>query len=117
LHCKAARYNTILSATRPDGHIIRTVSAGALGFKGVNRRSYEAAYQCAMATFKALERAMEVEAEPRWQLYLKGFGQGRDAVQKAVLSAEGEMLRRKLVKVVDRTPIKIGGTRAMKQKR
>lgn len=117
IYCKAQRYNTIISATRPTGHIIKTVSAGALGFKGVNRRSYEAGYQCATSAFKILEEALAADSNARWQLYLNGFGPGREAIQKAVTAAEGLAVKRKLVRVVDKTPIKIGGTRSKKMKR
>lgn len=117
IYCKAQRYNTIISATRPTGHIIKTVSAGALGFKGVNRRSFEAGYQCATSAFKVLEEALERDKDAKWQLFLNGFGPGREAIQKAVTAAEGHALKRKLARVVDKTPIKIGGTRAKKMKR
>ena len=117
IYCKAQRYNTIISATRPTGHIIKTVSAGALGFKGVNRRSFEAGYQCATSAFKILEEALAGDKDARWQLYLNGFGPGREAIQKAITAAEGHVLRRRLARVVDKTPIKIGGTRSKKMKR
>ena len=117
IYCKAQRYNTIISATLPSGNIIRTVSAGALGFKGVNRRSFEAGYQCATSAFKILEEALVGDKDAKWQLYLNGFGPGREAIQKAITAAEGHALKRRLVRVVDKTPIKIGGTRAKKMKR
>ena len=117
IYCKAQRYNTIISATRPTGHIIRTVSAGALGFKGVNRRSFEAGYQCATSAFKVLEEALAGDKDAKWQLYLNGFGPGREAIQKAITASEGHGLKRRLVRVIDKTPIKIGGTRSKKMKR
>ncbi|KAH9938463.1 uncharacterized protein B0H18DRAFT_1205696 [Fomitopsis serialis] len=90
LYCKSNGTNTIVSATRPTGHILRTFTGGSLGFKGTNRSSYEAGYQCATAAFQVLEKAMETERDPKWRLYLNGFGQGREAVMKAITSSEGE---------------------------
>ncbi|TFY53513.1 hypothetical protein EVJ58_g9412 [Rhodofomes roseus] len=117
IYCKSNKSNTIVSATRPSGNILRTYSGGAMGFKGANRSSYEAGYQSCVAAFKVLEKAMETEKDPKWQLYLNGRGQGRDACLKAVVSTEGQVLKHRLVKVIDKTPIKIGGTRSKKMKR
>jgi small subunit ribosomal protein S11 len=45
------------------------------------------------------------------EFFFKGFGQGRDALQKAMLGTDGEELRPLISRVTDRTPLKIGGTR------
>lgn len=44
-------------------------------------------------------------------------GQGRDAVSSAIAGPEGAELRNIITRVEDRTPIKIGGTRARKPRR
>jgi len=46
-----------------------------------------------------------------------GFGQGRDAVFKALMTSEGDDVRPYVLRVTDNTPIKIGGTRAKKTRR
>jgi len=51
------------------------------------------------------------------ELFFKGFGQGRDALHKALLTSEGEKVRPLVITVTDRTAIKIGGTRAPKRRR
>ena len=50
-------------------------------------------------------------------MYLSGFGQGRDAVYRALMAQEGDKVRSAVTKLTDKTPIKIGGTRAMKARR
>ncbi|TFY53303.1 hypothetical protein EVG20_g10177, partial [Dentipellis fragilis] len=92
-------------------------TGGSCGFKGVNRSGYEAGYQCAVRAFKRLaELQVEVPAV-RLEILFKGFGQGRDAVYKALMTSEGEGVRRVINRVTDATPIKIGGTRAKKMRR
>ncbi|PCH41363.1 translational machinery component [Wolfiporia cocos MD-104 SS10] len=116
IYVKATRTNTITTLTRPDGSPIRTFTGGRVGFKGTNRSSYEAGYKCVVEVFQLLEQHMEKE-DLRWELYLNGFGQGREAVQKALLAGEGERVKDALVRITDKTPIKIGGTRSKKMKR
>ena len=48
------------------------------------------------------------------ELNLAGFGKGRQAVQTAFLTAEGEKIRPHIKYVIDSTPLKIGGTRGKK---
>jgi small subunit ribosomal protein S11 len=97
-------------------------SGGACGFKGVNRSGYEAGYQCAV---RAFARVKELAREsggagaggPRFEVLFKGFGQGREAVFKALMTSEGDDVRPFVTRVTDNTPIKIGGTRAKKTRR
>jgi len=116
LHCKSTRNNTIVTFTEPTGHSIAWFSGGSCGFKKGNRSGYEAGYQCAVRIFEkiaqvAKTRPIEVD------LFFKGFGQGRDALHRALLTSEGEIVRPLVSTITDRTPIKIGGTRAKKMRR
>jgi len=82
----------------------------------MHRSGYEAGYKCAVRMFKRIEK--EAATVPmQLELFFKGFGQGRDALEKALLTSEGESVRPLLVQVTDRTPLKIGGTRAKKARR
>lgn len=45
------------------------------------------------------------------------FGHGRDAAATAIGGPEGEDIRNLITRVEDRTPIKIGGTRARRPRR
>ena len=53
----------------------------------------------------------------KMELSLRGFGQGRDAVTKVLLGTEGTRLRDTIVRVVDKTKLKIGGPRSPKRRR
>ncbi|KAJ7117368.1 hypothetical protein C8R43DRAFT_105108 [Mycena crocata] len=121
-HCHSTRTNTINSFTDPDGNVLAWFSGGSTGFKKRNRSSYEAGYQCAVQMFeKILQTAQEVDKDPsrplKLDLFFKGFGQGREALNKALMTAQGDGIRSRIVSITDRTPLKIGGTRAKKRKR
>ena len=116
-YIKATRNNTITTFTRPNGNPIVGFSGGKCGFKGQKRATYEAGYQCAVRSFEAIEKIMRDEPKMQIALYMNGFGQGRDAVYRALMASEGEMVRPLVSRVTDVTPIKIGGTRAKKMRR
>ncbi|TFK27054.1 translational machinery component [Coprinopsis marcescibilis] len=117
LHCNASPNNTIATLTKENGSTIAWFSGGSCGFKKANRASYEAGYQCAVRLFKKIEDLHRAQGPVSVQLYFKGFGQGRDALKAALLATEGESIRPLVESVTDRTPIKIGGTRAKKMPR
>ena len=117
LHVHSTRNNTITTFTNQDGNPIACWSGGSCGFKKVNRASYEAGYQC---TVRAFEKIVDYRKEVgpfSLEIILKGFGQGRDAMQKALLASEGESIRPFVSRLTDKTPVKIGGTRAKKARR
>ncbi|KAH9007036.1 mitochondrial ribosomal protein subunit S18 [Lactarius hatsudake] len=92
-------------------------SGGSCGFKGVNRSGYEAGYQCAVRAFARVKELAREVPGARFEFLFKGFGQGRDAVFKALMTSEGDDVRPFVNRVTDNTPIKIGGTRARKTRR
>ena len=104
-------------------------SGGSCGFKGVNRSGYEAGYQCAVRAFARAKQLAREMAEmggggntvagggARFEVLFKGFGRGREAVYKALMTSEGDDVRPFVARVTDNTPIKIGGTRAKKTRR
>ncbi|KAL6298745.1 hypothetical protein BKA93DRAFT_743538 [Sparassis latifolia] len=107
--------NTIVTLTRPNGNPILTLSGGKVGYKGANKATFEASSKCAMGVFEALAKEQEKE-DLRWELFVSGFGSGRDAFHKALMAAD-PTIKAALRRITDRTPIKIGGTRAQKMKR
>ncbi|KAI0650105.1 hypothetical protein C8Q79DRAFT_875293, partial [Trametes meyenii] len=113
---KATRNNTIVTFARPGGNQLVTLTGGKLGFKKSNRNGYEAGYQCAVGIIAAMEAEMQ-RTDFEWQLFLKGFGQGRDAMLTAITTAVGVKVKGRLQRVTDRTPLKIGGTRGQKTRR
>ncbi|KAJ7068054.1 hypothetical protein C8F01DRAFT_978694 [Mycena amicta] len=119
LHCHSTRTNTINTFTDPDGAVIAWFSGGSCGFRKRNRSTYEAGYQCAIRMFDKIKATAENQpGRPLTvDLFLKGFGQGREALLKALATAQGNDVRPRIVSLTDRTPIKIGGTRAKKRKR
>ncbi|EAU84557.2 mitochondrial ribosomal protein subunit S18 [Coprinopsis cinerea okayama7 len=122
LHCHSSPNNTITTLTKQDGSTIAWFSGGSCGFKKGNRATYEAGYQCAVRSFRKIEEIKnQIVSESKKNvvvdLFFKGFGQGRDALRGALLATEGEQIRPLVATITDRTPIKIGGTRAKKMPR
>ena len=116
LHWKSTRHNTVATLTDGEGHIVSWASGGRCGFKHSRRGEYEAGYQCAVRIFQKIE---DLLAQKRFRLELiyKGFGPGRQALDSALLTTEGENIRPLLSRLTDQTPLKIGGTRAKKARR
>ncbi|GAA5883349.1 hypothetical protein JCM16303_006703 [Sporobolomyces ruberrimus] len=135
----STRNNTILtlstsplgpSSSPQDPHVpIAWVSAGSAGYKGASRGTYDAAVEVSLKMFTKIRDLIEppvgqggvrmkvkgpkpTELEVVW----KGFGQGRDAVFRTLMGAEGEQVRLLVRRVTDATPLKIGGTRAKKRR-
>jgi len=142
------------SATPQDPHVpIAWVSAGSAGYKGAARGTYDAAVEVSLKMFEKVSNLIEppmlqggvrqklkgpkpTELEIVW----KGFGQGRDAVFRTLMGAEGDQVRSLVKRVTDavsiflsfstffreklisfvidflQTPLKIGGTRAKKRR-
>lgn len=46
------------------------------------------------------------------EVVLRGYGQGREAFQKALLGSEGRLVKGLVKKVTDNTRLKFGGTRS-----
>lgn len=117
LHCQSSPNNTMTTLTDADGATIAWFSGGSCGFKKGNRSTYEAGYQCAVRVFQKIEQLASNDGSIKVDMLFKGFGQGREALKGALLSTEGERIRPLISSITDRTPIKIGGTRAKKMPR
>lgn len=72
-----------------------------------------------MQVFKVIEqeKVRTGTSNLQLELFLSGFGQGRDAMFKALMSGEGQVVRQLILRVTDCTPIMVGGTRAKKMRR
>jgi len=117
LHVHSTRNNTIATFTNQKGNPIAWWSGGSCGFKKGNRSSYEAGYQCTVRAFEKIVDYRKETGQFSLEIIFKGFGQGRDAMQKALLASEGEKIRPFVSRLTDETPVKIGGTRAKKARR
>lgn len=121
----SSRNNTLLTLSDSVGPLFPTISGGSdKTFKKGQRSSYEAAHQAALKMFK---KVSEFEAEARatrptdriWiKVAFKGLvGQGREAVSQALSGPDGADMRPLIVRVEDRTPFRIGGTRGRSPRR
>lgn len=93
------------------------MSCGNIGYKKSRRGTFDSAYSL---TKYVLERLVHTGWPPkihRLELVMRGFGQGRDAAMKVLMSPEGKILRDKIVRVADSTRIKFGGTRSKAPRR
>ena len=51
------------------------------------------------------------------EVIMRDFGPGREALTKILLGTEGKYLRGRIVRVMDATRLKFGGTRGKKPRR
>ncbi|CAO0798294.1 unnamed protein product [Mucor circinelloides] len=111
LHINATFNNTIITLTRPNGAPLVTTSGGSAGFKKAARSGYEAAHQAAIQLLEKMDvKNLQV---PNVHIVLKGFGPGRDAAFKALVSGTSWNVKR----ITDATPIPFGGCRPKKARR
>ena len=100
--------NTIVTLTDPEGNVLSTSSAGALGFKGSRKST---AFAAQRAGEEAARRAMD-QGLRTVDVYVKGPGTGREAAIRA-LGAAG--LR--VITIRDVTPVPHNGCRPPKKRR
>jgi small subunit ribosomal protein S11 len=120
----STRNNLLLTLSDRQGPLFPTITGGTgKTFKNAARSGYEAAHQAALKMFekmKEVSREAPVRGSRGIQIRLayKGFqGQGAEAFSQALGGNEGGDVRKMIVKVEDRTGVKIGGTRARKPRR
>ena len=116
LHITSSRNNTIVTFTMPTGEPLVGESGGTVGFKKAQRSGYEAGYRAAVRVFQHI-----VAHRAQWgvkdiEVLWNGFGQGREAVFRALQASEGESVRQMVLAMTDKTPIKIGGVRPKKRR-
>ncbi|CRK40964.1 hypothetical protein BN1708_016847, partial [Verticillium longisporum] len=103
--------------SKPDRGAIVSMSCGNIGFKKSRRKHFDAAYQLTAYVLERLRFAGWDKKINRIELVLRGFGQGRDAGVKCLMSPEGAMWRQKVVRVADSTRLKFGGSRSKNPRR
>ncbi|KAN0064962.1 hypothetical protein ACQY0O_002020 [Thecaphora frezii] len=116
LHILSSRNNTILTLTNPEGEPLASSSGGSVGFKKAARSGYEAGYRAAFTMFAKIAEKRDAWRIHNLELLWNGFGQGREAVYRALMAGEGQETRQLVVKMTDKTPIKIGGVRPKKRR-
>ncbi|KAL9945868.1 hypothetical protein D7B24_007281 [Verticillium nonalfalfae] len=117
LHIYSHKHNTHVTMSKPDRGAIVSMSCGNIGFKKSRRKHFDAAYQLTAYVFERLRFAGWDKKINRIELVLRGFGQGRDAGVKCLMSPEGAVWRQKVVRVADSTRLKFGGSRSKNPRR
>jgi ribosomal protein S11 len=115
IHAVSLTKNTHITITDNKHNPVVTMSAGRLGYKHSKRNTQEAAFMTSIAAFdelKKLDRRVD-----RIELVLKGFGTGRKGFLGAIAGPQGLFIKRKVVRVTDATPMRIGSTPAPSVKR
>ncbi|OAA40528.1 37S ribosomal protein S11 [Beauveria brongniartii RCEF 3172] len=117
LHIYAHKHNTHVTFTLPNKNAVLSLACGNVGFKKSRRGTFDAAYSLAKYALERLVYMGYATKVNRVELSLRGFGQGRDATIKALMSPEGAFIRDKIVRVTDATRIKYAGTRSPPKRR
>lgn len=117
LHIYSHKHNTHISCTKPNREAIISLSCGNIGFKNARRGTFDAAYSLGKYVLERLVHNGWPMKMKKLELVMRGFGQGREAAMKVLLSPEGKVLRDKIVRVTDSTRIKFAGTRSKKPRR
>jgi len=101
--------NTVVTVTDPEGAVLRSASAGNVGFKGTRKSTPFAA---STAARKAAEEALTNDGVKEVDVFVNGAGPGREASLRAIAAA-GMRVR----SIVDVTPIPHNGCRPPKKRR
>ncbi|KAF6236906.1 hypothetical protein HO173_005197 [Letharia columbiana] len=125
LHIYATRHNCHITLTAGNRDPIISVSSGNIGFKKAQRGSYDAAYQLGAYVMGMIKNQAMLDENyqgkggqiRQLEVVLRNFGPGREAVSKILLGSEGRALRARIVRVMDGTRLKFGGTRGKKPRR
>lgn len=117
LHVYSHKHNTHISCTKPNREAIISLSCGNIGFKNSRRGTFDSAYSLAKYVLERLVHMGWPMKIKRLELVFRGFGQGREAAMKVLMSPEGKVLRDKIVRVSDSTRVKYAGTRSKKPRR
>jgi small subunit ribosomal protein S11 len=117
LHIYATKHNTHITLSKPNRDALISVSCGNIGFRKAGRGTYDAGYQLAAFVMSRIQDKGLLPQIKKLELIYRGFGQGREAVTKAILGSEGKRIRGLIVKLSDSTRLKFGGVRSKKPRR
>ena len=121
LNVFATRHNCHITLSRELPSAKRktliSVSSGNLGFRKAARGTYDAAYQLGAYVMGRMQDPEIINQIHALELTLRDFGPGREAITKILLGNEGRMVRGLIVRVMDATRLKFGGTRGKKPRR
>ncbi|KAL6868868.1 hypothetical protein ACO1O0_000191 [Amphichorda felina] len=117
LHIYSHKHNTHVTCTKPNREPIISLSCGNLGFRKSRRGTFDSAYSLTKYLIERLIHNGWPMKIKRLEVVMRGFGQGREAALKVLMSPEGQVLREKIVRVSDSTRLKFGGTRSRAPRR
>ncbi|KAH6880138.1 hypothetical protein B0T10DRAFT_495958 [Thelonectria olida] len=117
LHIYSTKHNTHITCSKPSREPIISLSCGNIGFRKSRRGTFDSAYSLTKYVLERLIHGGWPMKISRLEVVCRGFGQGREAALKVLMSPEGKVLRDKIVRVADSTRIKFGGTRSEKRRR
>ncbi len=117
LHIYSHKHNTHVTCTKPNREPIISLSCGNLGYRKSRRGTFDSEYSLVKYLIERLIHNGWPMKMHRLEVVLRGFGQGRDAALKVLMSPEGKVLRDKIVRVADSTRLKFGGTRSKRPRR
>ncbi|KAF7562045.1 hypothetical protein G7046_g2112 [Stylonectria norvegica] len=116
-HIISHKHNTHITCTKPNREPIISMSCGNIGFRKSRRGTFDSAYSLTKYVLERLIHTGWPMKMSRLEVVLRGFGQGREASLKVLMSPEGKVLRDKIVRVADSTRVKFAGTRSEKPRR
>lgn len=116
-HVFSSKHNCHITLTKPNRDVIMAMSCGNIGFKKSQRKHYDSSFQLASYVLGRIKDQGLIPQIKKLEVTLRGFGEGREAVTKALLGTEGRFIRGKIVKVSDATRLKFGGTRSPRPRR
>lgn len=117
LHIYAHKHNTHITFTRPNREPVISLSCGNIGFKKARRGEFDSAYSLTKYVLERLVHAGWQLKINRLELVLRGFGPGREATIKVLMSPDGKIFREKIIRVADSTRIKFAGTKSKNPRR
>lgn len=117
LHVFSTKHNCHITLTDGKLQPLISVSAGNIGFRKAARGSYEAAFQLGAYVMARIDKQGFIKDIHSLEIILRDFGPGREAFTKILMGSDGKSIRDRVVRVMDSTKLKFGGTRSKKPRR
>ena len=117
LHVFSTKHNCHITLTDGNRQPLISVSSGNIGFRKAARGSYDAAFQLGAYVMERIQKQGIIKTIHAVELILRDFGPGREAFTKILMGNDGRILRDRVVRVMDATKLKFGGTRSKKPRR
>lgn len=117
LHVYSTKHNCHITLSNGKRQPLISVAAGNIGFRKAARGTYDAAYQLGAYVMGRIQQQGLLKDIHALELILRDYGPGREAFTKILMGNEGRAIRGTVVRVMDATRLKFGGTRSKKPRR